>query len=147
MERSDAEAKEALRQLALTVLRRHAGPEADAQAIAAAADRAYADLARVLAPVIGDIGVSALTDRALHVAQREYPWLVRTHEGAPADRTFSHVIASLKGQDPAVATDAAGAVFAMFLGVLATFIGEPLAARLVRQAWPGDFSGAHTEET
>jgi CheY-like chemotaxis protein len=38
-----------LRQMALTMLARRAGPAARADAIAAAADRAYDDLARVLA--------------------------------------------------------------------------------------------------
>jgi hypothetical protein len=137
----------ALRQLALNVLAQHAGPAPGAEALAAAADRAYDDLARVLAPVIGDIGVNALTDRALHLAQREYPWLVRTRQPDYAEEKFSRLIVSLKQQDPAAATEAAGAVFATFIGLLATFIGEPLAARLLRQAWPGALSDASTEET
>ena len=66
----------ALRQLALKVLAQHAGSAAGAEALAAAARRAYDDLARVSAPLIGQVGVDALTGRALHLAQREYPWLV-----------------------------------------------------------------------
>jgi hypothetical protein len=31
--------------------------------------------------------------------------------------------------------------------LLVTFIGEPLTARLLRQAWPDAFSDASTEET
>ena len=151
----------ALRQLALKVLAQHAGPAAGAEALAAAAHRAYDDLARVSAPLIGQVGVDALTGRALHLVQREYPWLVHTREGTPTrtERTpgtpqpeqgegpFAHVIFCLQRQDPAVATEAAGAVFATFTGLLVTFIGEPLTARLLRKAWPEAFSDASTEET
>jgi hypothetical protein len=137
----------ALRQLALKVLAHHAGSAADAEALAAAARRAYDDLARVSAPLIGQVGVEALTGRALHLAQREYPWLVQTREPEQAEQPFTQVIACLERQDPAVAIEAAGAVFATLTGLLVTFIGEPLTARLLRQAWPDAFSGAGTEET
>jgi hypothetical protein len=137
----------ALRQLALKVLAQHAGSAAGAEAIAAAARRAYDDLARVSAPLIGQIGVEALTGRALHLAQREYPWLAQTREPEHAEEPFAQVIACLMRQDPAVAIEAAGAVFATLTGLLVTFIGEPLTARLLRQAWPDAFSAAKTEET
>jgi hypothetical protein len=151
----------ALRQLALKVLAQHAGSAAGAEALAAAVHRAYDDLARVSAPLIGQVGVDALTGRALHLAQREYPWLAHTREGTPArtERTpgtpepeqaegpFAQVIFCLERQDPAVATEAAGAVFATLTGLLVTFIGEPLTARLLRKAWPDAFSDASTEET
>jgi hypothetical protein len=137
----------ALRQLALKVLAQHAGSAADAEALAAAARRAYDDLARVSAPLIGQVVVEALTGRALHLAQREYPWLAQTREPEQAERPFTEVIACLERQDPAVAIEAAGAVFATLTGLLVTFIGEPLTARLLRQAWPDAFSDASTEET
>jgi len=151
----------ALRQLALKVLAQHAGPAAGAEALLAAAHRAYDDLARVSAPLIGDVGVEALTGRAVHLAQREYPWLVDRREGTPArtERTpgtpppehaealFNQVIVCLERQDPAVASEAAGAVFATFTGLLVTFIGKPLTASLLRKAWPDAFPDASTEET
>ena len=136
----------ALRQLALRVLAQHAGPAAGAEAIAAAAGRAYDDLARVLATVIGEAGANALADRALHLAKSEYPWLAPTREPAYAEMKFSQIIAPLARQDPAVGAAAAAAVLAAFLGLLATFIGEPLAARLWRQAWPDVFQ-RNAEET
>ena len=130
----------ALRQLALKVLTQHAGPGATATALAAAARRAYDDLVRVSAPLIGQAGIDALTGRALHLAQREYPWLVDTREAEQAERLFAQVIACLEQQDPAVGIEGAGAVFALFTGLLVTFIGEPLTARLLRKAWPDAFS-------
>ena len=139
--------KAALRQLALKVLAQHAGPAADAEALAAAAHRAYDDLARVSVPLIGQVGVDALTGRALHLAQREYTWLVYTRKPEQAEAPFAQVISCLQQQDPAVAIEAAGAVFATFAGLLVSFIGEPLTARLLQKAWPDAFSDASTEET
>lgn len=135
------------RRLARRVLARHAGPAVDTSAVAAAASRAYDDLARVLAPVIGDVGVAAMTDRALHLATREYPCLPSSEPGS-ADTSFTKVIDALERQDdPALAAEAAAAVFEAILGLLATFIGEPLAARLVQQAWPDAVSSADIQET
>ena len=151
----------ALRQLALKVLAQHAGSAARAEAIAAAAQRAYDDLARVSAPLIGQVGVDALTARALHLAQRQYPQLVQTRDRTPActegtpgtpppeqrEGPLAEFIFCLERQDPAVATEAAGAVFATFTGLLVTFIGEPLTTHLLRSAWPDAFSDAGTKET
>jgi hypothetical protein len=137
----------ALRQLALKVLAQHAGPAAGAEALAAAAHRAYDDLARVSAPLIGEVGVDALTGRALHLAQQEYPWLAHSREPEQAEGKFAQVILCLERQDPEVATEAVGAVFATLTGLLVTFIGEPLTARLLRKAWPDAFADANTEET
>jgi creatinine amidohydrolase/Fe(II)-dependent formamide hydrolase-like protein len=151
----------ALRQLALKVLAQHGGSAAAAEAVAAAARRAYDDLARVTAPLIGQVGIDALTGRALHLAQQEYPWLVHMHAGTPAsterapatpppeqaEGPFARVIVCLERQNPAVATEAAGAVLATFTGLLVTFIGEPLTARLLRKASPDAFADANTEET
>jgi hypothetical protein len=139
--------KAALRQLALKVLAQHAGSAADAEALAAAARRAYEDLARVSAPLIGQVGVDALTGRAVHVAQREYPWLVGTREPVQGEGPFAQVIFCLERQNAAMATEAAGAVLATLTGLLVTFIGEPLTTGLLRKAWPDVFSDASPEET
>ena len=137
----------ALQELALKVLAQHAGSAASAEAVAAAARRAYDDLARASAPLIGQVGVDALTGRALHLAQRKYPWLVQARQPERAEGPFVQVIAGLERQEPAVATEAAGAVFATLTGLLVAFIGEPLTVGLLRKAWPDAFSGASAEET
>jgi hypothetical protein len=138
---------EALQQLALKALALRAGSAASAEALAAAAQRAYDDLARVSAPLIGQVGIDALTGRTLYLAQRRYPWLVHTREPDQWKGPFAQIIFCLERQDPAVATEAAGAVFATLTELLGTFIGEPLTARLLRQAWPDAFSDASIEET
>jgi hypothetical protein len=137
----------ALRQLALNVLAQHAGLEAGAEAFAAGARRAYDDLAHVSTPLIGQVGVDALTGRAVHLAQREYAWLVDPREPEHTNEPFAPVLVSLERQHPAVATEGAAAVFATFAGLLVTFIGEPLTTGLLRKAWPKAFSDTHTEET
>jgi hypothetical protein len=137
----------ALRQLALKVLAHHSESVAGPDAVAAAARRAYEDLARVATPLIGQVGVDALTGRALHLTQREYPWLVDTRATKQTDGPFAQVIVTLEQQEPAVATEAAVAVFATFTGLLVTFIGEPLTAHLLRKAWPAAFSDTGAEES
>jgi hypothetical protein len=138
----------ALRPLVLRVLthQAQAGSNTSAATVAAAARRAYDDLARVLAPLIGQTGIDALFARAVHLAQREYPWLATTREPEQADGPFARVNSSLERQDPALATEAAAAVLAIFTGLLVTFIGEPLTTGLLRKAWPDGFSGADAEE-
>jgi hypothetical protein len=136
----------ALRQLALRVLMHHAGQDGDAAALAVAAHRAHDELAGVLAPLIGQVGIDALAARAVHLAQRDYPWLAKTPDPERPQETFTHVSVSLEQQDPALAAEAAAAVLATFTGLLATLIGEPLMTRLMRQAWPVGFSDAGTEE-
>jgi hypothetical protein len=137
----------ALRQLAAQVVTRRAGPGADASALVAAARSASDELAGVLAPLIGRIGVDALAARALHLVKLEYPWLAETRDPEPPEALISHISGSLERQDPATATAAAAAVLATFTGLLIKLIGEPLAATLMRQAWPDGFSDARAKET
>jgi hypothetical protein len=135
------------RQLALRVLVARAGSATEGEVLAAAVNRAYDDLARVCASLIGQVGVDALTARALYLAQQEYPWLVDVRAPNHARDPFVPVLGRLAGQDPAVAIEGAATVFAMLVGLLVTFIGKPLATSLIRRAWPETFSEAHMEET
>jgi hypothetical protein len=137
----------ALRRLALKVLAQHSGPDAGATALAAAGRRTYDDLARVSTPLIGQVGVDALMRRALHLAGRRHPWLVESRDAGYPGEPTADVLVKLEHQDPAVATEGAAAVFATFLELLVTFIGEPLTMHLLRRAWPGAFSDASAEET
>ena len=142
-----ARENQALRQLALKALSQRAGSAAGAGALAAAAQRAYDDLALVSVPLIGQVGVDALTGRTLYLAQRKYPWLIHTREPDEWKGPFAQIVFCLEQQDPAVANEAAGAVLTTLTGLLVTFIGEPLTTRLLRKAWPDAFSDASIEET
>ena len=133
-------------QIARRALAQRAGPHPGAGAIAVAARRAYDDLIRVSAPLIGQVGVEALTGRALHLAQRSYPWLVPTPEPEQSKEAFAHFLLCLERQEPAVAAEAAEAVFALVSGLFVTFIGDSLTAGLLKKAWPDAFADASTGE-
>jgi hypothetical protein len=141
----------ALRQLALNVLAARAGSDAGAAALAAAAGSAYGDLMRVFSPLIGHLGVEALTGRAVHLAQQQHSGLAPAREPDQVpdqvNEAIGQVIAGLERQDPAVAADAAATVFALLTGLLVTFIGASLTTGLLRQAWPDAFFDAGTGET
>ncbi len=137
----------AFRELALTVLAQHAGSHDSAEALAAAARHAYDDLAGVAIPLVGQVGVDALTGRAVHLAQREYPWLGAARDSEATPEPLAQVIVCLARQHPAVAAEGAAAVFAEFAGLLNGFIGESLTTGLLRKAWPGAFSTTPAEET
>ena len=137
----------ALREIALRALAQRAESAPGAGTLAAAAQRAYDDLTRESATLIGQVGIDALTGRTLYLAQRQYPWLIQTREPDQWTGPFAQIVFCLQRQDPAVATEAAGAVFATLTGLLVTFIGEPLTARLLRKAWPDAFSDDSPQET
>ena len=136
----------ALRQLALTALANRVGSGAGAAAIAEAAQRAYDDLALVSAPLIGQVGVDALTGRTLYLAQRQYQWLARTSEPDQWSGPFAQIVFGLKQQDPAAALEAAGAVLTILSGLIATLIGNSLTTRMLNEAWPDAFSEARIGE-
>ena len=136
----------ALRRLALTVIGADAGSNPDPAAIVTAASRAYGELARVTSPLIGAAGVDALTDRAVYLARREYPWLADTHGQPHAGAALLAVVASLNERDAASAADGAAEVLAELARLLVSLIGEGLTLRLLRDAWPVGFSNRLEQE-
>ena len=135
-----------LKRIALKALAQRAGPAAGGESVAAAVQRAYDDLARAAAPLIGQVGIDALTGRMLYLVNRKYPWIALTHEAGEWTGPLAPVIACLKQQTPAIAMDAAGAMFATLAGLIATLVGEPLATHLLQGAWPDVVSDARTRE-
>ena len=133
------------RALARRILASQGGTAADPAAVAVIAIRAYDNLARVLALVVGTVGVAAMTNRALRLATRDFPWLLSREPGS-AEIQFTQVVEALKRQEPALAIDAAAAILAAVLTLLDTLIGKPLAAQLVQQAWPDVSLGAGAGE-
>jgi hypothetical protein len=128
------------------LLAREAGTDADARTIAAAARRLCERFASELSPLIGDAGVAAICERSLHLTQQQFPSVVLLHSSED-DAPFARLQASLERQEPVVATKAAVAVLTTAGELLASFIGEGLTTRLLREAWPGDFESDHSKET
>ncbi len=81
----------------------------------------------------GADGFASLLRRALALASAEVPALRSATVSADGRLEGLEQLATQPGS---VASAAAGAITAHVLGLLVTFIGEPLTLRLVSQAWP-----------
>lgn len=128
----------AVEQLARQVLRHEAGGRREPATLAEAAEVACARLRGRLAGLIGPAGFDALLARALRLAQAERPTLraVAFDPQTPSGlRGVRELAAVYSGDADTVAADLI-AIVAHLLGLLATFIGEDLALRLAREAWP-----------
>ncbi len=88
-----------------------------------------------LARFAGADGFASLLRRALVLASAEVPSLQSVKIGADGRlQGFEQVVAD---EGSGAGDEAAVAITAHLLGLLATFIGEPLTLRLERAAWPG----------
>jgi len=65
----------------------------------------------------------------LYLAQRKYPWLIHTREPDQLTGPFAQIVFCLERQDPAVATEAAGAVLTTLTEKAET------SQRAAREAW------------
>lgn len=131
--------------IVLKALAGRSGAEASDGA-AAAAHRAYDDLARVSVRLIGQVGMDAMTGRTLYLLQRTYPWLTTT--GGPGHwGPFAQLASGLKEQPPAAALEAAGVLFTTLAGVIAGLIGEPMTVHILQEAWPDAFADLDSKET
>lgn len=109
----------------------------EARGPAEAAVRACDKLRAPLSTLAGVAGFRSLMGRALVLATAEVPALKSVRLGP--DGALEGFAAAVPEAD----ADAAGtAIVAQLLGLLVTFIGEPLTLRLVRDAWPE----AHIED-
>ena len=83
----------------------------------------------------GADGFASLLRRALVLTSAEVPSLQSVKIGADGRLEGFEQLAVDTGTGP-TASDAAVAITAQLLGLLVTFVGEPLTVRLVREAWP-----------
>jgi hypothetical protein len=106
-----------------------------------AAVRACEKLRAPLAKLTGVAGFRSLMTRAMALATAEVPWL----DSVPvrADGSLEGFDAARLHQGAVPGGEAGVVVVAQLLGLLVTFIGEPLTRQLVRDAWPD----AATDET
>jgi hypothetical protein len=107
-------------------------PWTSSEECAAAAWRVYEKLNARLAPLLGSAGVQALFVRSAKLAQADFASLaeVATPEG------LTRLGMCLQALDPAIAPEAAAALFGTFLDLIFTLIGERLAVLVLRSAWP-----------
>ena len=112
-----------------------AGSEGEA---GAAAGRVYDKLHAKLQPLLGAAGVDALFARSIMLVRGEFADFGEASVlgGAPRLRDC------LQAQDPAIAPEAAAALFGTFLTLITNFIGERLTAQVLRSVWPTFENGA-----
>ncbi len=87
-----------------------------------------------LSKLAGDAGFRSLMSRAVALAKAEIPSLVAVQ--VRADGSMEGLDGSGHDQDMRVNGQAGIVVVAQLLGLLVTFIGEPLTLRLIRDVWP-----------
>jgi hypothetical protein len=104
---------------------------ADAGAVAEGTVRTWNQIARQLAPVIGEAGFRALYTRALHLTKSTYPWLAASQKPEQISTPFTALRESLEHHELTEAGDASHALLATFTQLLGTFIGEGLTGRLL----------------
>lgn len=99
---------------------------------------------RLLSALMGVTGYTTLLSRALALAKAEAPWL-GTVQVKPdgALEGLASVEMPEGADDP---TRGGEALLAHLLSLLATFVGQPLTHRLVRDVWPdAPFGGTDVE--
>lgn len=136
--------KDLLRTAIRTVLQKRSVPS-EPESILTAARQAHEDLASVMVPLIGDVGLRALSARAMHLAQRDFP--ADAPLAIPNDGSAGAMDAWLKQLEKSRAFDAAFALLSALGGLLGMLIGEALTMRLLRKAWADGFPDPEPEET
>lgn len=122
-----------LHQMARLLLEQEAEEPRDLDAMLIGSQRVCQKLAVRMGRVVGPRGYQAMLARAIKLASAEFPSLAAIQAGA--DGSLGGVREALNNHGDAVA--ALVAVLAHLLDLLATFIGDDLAARVVGEALPG----------
>jgi hypothetical protein len=138
--------------LARRLLAAEAGETTSPEARVAAGEAAYHRLRERLALVLGAAGFDALWARAMHLAQPNF----RAGDDSAAEESFptdasraDGLYAAVRGRDSDAVEHTLVIVFASFITLLCTFIGEELSFRFIRQLWPDlppDAAASRAEE-
>jgi hypothetical protein len=125
-----------IRDLARRLLAVEAASQSAADPRVPEAVRVFEKLRVSLTRFAGAEGFTALLRRALALARAEVPALHSITEKADGSMEGLEEVAADAGNSGVGGGNAAVAIIAHLLGLLVTFIGEPLTVRLVRDAWP-----------
>jgi len=127
-----------LRRAATRLLAQEAGgaPETS-ESLAAASGRLLDTLSQRLAQVVGPAGVRSIFLRAVRLRKSEFAFLdERIVPGDNRDGLAEPLRACLQQHEPDVIREVWVALFATFVGLLATVIGDRLTWSLLEQIWP-----------
>lgn len=131
-------------ELARRIVEHEAGGS-DPSAAAAAVETACGRLKDHLVDVLGSGGVSAVLGRALHMAQRQQPFLAGVAVSRDRAACFTGLAESLARKTDEEATTAAATVLAYVLDLLVVLLGEELGMKPARKLWPHETSVKETD--
>ena len=97
-------------------------------------------LAPELISVIGEGGFTPLYARSIRLGFKQHAWLVPSIARSAGKERFAELRNGLQAQNPAQARQASLDLFAIFLDLLASLIGEELTTHLLHSAWSKETS-------
>ena len=132
-----------------SVLRRIAAEGRGTGAICDRTAQLWAEVAHALIPIIGQRGMAALYDRALHLAAAGHPWLeqARSTDADSGPPDFARLARAASGQTAGDAVAAATTLFRTFDRLLVNLIGAPLTGRLLQPIWDVPSAGPTRQDT
>lgn len=122
-----------MRELAQQLLKLEAANQSASDLRDHAAVRVCEKLRISLTRFVGPDGFASLMRRSVALARMEVPSLRSIHVNAEGGLDG---VESLATETPQDESEAAIAIARQLLTLLATFVGEPMTLRLVREAWP-----------
>jgi hypothetical protein len=131
-----AVANPAHQELAGWLLAREIGERDGLDAELEAAELVCRKLSRRLAKLVTPAGCRAVLARGLHLARAEFPFLEGVRVGSSPEVCLEGLRESAEGVEPVQARAGLALALASVVGLLATFIGDELTLRLVRDVWP-----------
>ena len=108
----------------------------DPAAVVTVTVRSWSQLLPKLTLIIGEGGFRPLYSRSVRLAALQFPWLEHQLLEPSSTNRFRGLQTRLEAVDIAEARLASALQFKLFLGMLASLIGEQLTARILESAWP-----------
>ena len=121
---------------ALRLLTACTGSTVDAASVADATGTTCARILDHIGPLVGRRATEALLARSVYLSKQKFPLLERVETGEAQDKVVRELALCLRAARPDEAMKMAISVLAMFVSILADFISESLALRLLREACP-----------
>jgi hypothetical protein len=120
---------------------------ADVSQVAEAMTSMFEDINNALTPIIGPKGVAALHRRSLHLCITKHPPLGDHYTMLVVGMDLKQLKALLAEQSRADALFFSEEMLKTFYELLASLIGQPLAARLLLDVWEQSSSGPPAQDT
>lgn len=98
----------------------------------------WEQLAAEIVSIVGEIGFTSLYERALHMTQPTFPWILPASSSTQWDqhrRRYLELEKLLAGQTPEIAAAAHSLLLTSFTDILASLIGEQLTLNILQAAW------------